>query len=265
MTERSYYDILQVTPAADLEVIQSAYRVLARKYHPDRSLSPSAAARMGELNQAYNVLKNPATRAAYDLARAREAAARRDLESRRPILRNPPAPPPPAPVQQAGARPDERWRRGLRVACLAGAGAGLVVLGLVLFAIVPRGGSERSAATEQGVTPRPLPQGLTAALTLAGQSGPAGVLTSSVVDTRAEAGTVELKVRLDNRSSMDVPLGEADFTLQGAVPPVPSRRPDLPPVLRPGESAEAWLAFSATDAPALVWCPRASPGACIRF
>jgi uncharacterized protein (DUF3820 family) len=45
--------ILQVQPNAEPEVIQAAYRALAKKYHPDRDASHLAARRMREINEAY--------------------------------------------------------------------------------------------------------------------------------------------------------------------------------------------------------------------
>jgi curved DNA-binding protein CbpA len=61
-----YYAILQVDPEAEPEVIEAAYRRLARKYHPDVNPAPDASQRMVELNAAYAVLGDPEKRAAYD-------------------------------------------------------------------------------------------------------------------------------------------------------------------------------------------------------
>jgi len=76
-----YYKLLQVDPLAEEEVIEAAYRRLARKYHPDVYGGPDAVERMRELNLAYGVIGNAASRLAYDLARQREAARRELLES----------------------------------------------------------------------------------------------------------------------------------------------------------------------------------------
>ena len=65
-----YYEILQLSPEAEQEVIEAAYRRLARKYHPDISKDPGASQRMRLLNEAFEVLGDPATRAAYDRSRA---------------------------------------------------------------------------------------------------------------------------------------------------------------------------------------------------
>jgi preprotein translocase subunit Sec63 len=65
---RDYYATLQVDPGADPEVIEVAYRRLARKWHPDTNADPQAGARMQELNEAYEVLGDPARRQRYDAA-----------------------------------------------------------------------------------------------------------------------------------------------------------------------------------------------------
>ena len=71
MQDKDYYEILQVSPKVEPEVIQAAYRRLARKYHPDVNKSPQAAERMKQINEAYEVLRDPAKRAAYDALRRR--------------------------------------------------------------------------------------------------------------------------------------------------------------------------------------------------
>src|SRR3972149_1774973 len=70
MSHTDHYKVLQVDPEAEAEVVQAAYRRLARKYHPDVAESPEAAARMAAINAAWAVLKDPARRAAYDTQRA---------------------------------------------------------------------------------------------------------------------------------------------------------------------------------------------------
>lgn len=73
------YRILQVSPSARTEVIQAAYRVLARIYHPDVSLAPDAEEQTRRLNAAYDILGDPVRRASYDALRAeagRSAAGR---------------------------------------------------------------------------------------------------------------------------------------------------------------------------------------------
>jgi curved DNA-binding protein CbpA len=64
------YKILQVDPEAEDEVIQAAYRRLARKYHPDVTPGPEAEARMAAINAAWARLGDPLARAAFDRERA---------------------------------------------------------------------------------------------------------------------------------------------------------------------------------------------------
>jgi curved DNA-binding protein CbpA len=63
---RTYYDVLMVSPAADVRIITVVYRHLAKRYHPDVDPSPEAAARMAEINEAYAVLSDRARRDHYD-------------------------------------------------------------------------------------------------------------------------------------------------------------------------------------------------------
>jgi curved DNA-binding protein CbpA len=63
------YKVLQVDSEAEDEVIQAAYRRLAQKYHPDVASGPEAAARMAGINAAWEILRDPAKRAAHDLSR----------------------------------------------------------------------------------------------------------------------------------------------------------------------------------------------------
>ena len=66
MQFKDYYAVLGVGKDASADEIKKAYRKLARKYHPDVSKEPDAAARMSELNEANTVLSDPERRAAYD-------------------------------------------------------------------------------------------------------------------------------------------------------------------------------------------------------
>ncbi|HEY2887217.1 MAG TPA: DnaJ domain-containing protein [Candidatus Limnocylindrales bacterium] len=68
------YKILQVDSEAEDEVIQAAYRRLARKYHPDLAETPEAAARMAAINAAWELIGEPAARAAFDRKRGARTA-----------------------------------------------------------------------------------------------------------------------------------------------------------------------------------------------
>lgn len=66
MSRKDHYTTLGVARDASQADIKSAYRRLARKYHPDVSKHPDAEARFKAVGEAYEVLKDPERRAAYD-------------------------------------------------------------------------------------------------------------------------------------------------------------------------------------------------------
>lgn len=124
-SEPDYYKILQVSPDAEQEVIEAAYRHLARKYHPDVNKSPHATERMRLINEAFETLGDPHKRTEYD--------ARRGFAHRA--------------TQQPGETPRPKQRRVLlrgaflspwRVAAVAGVAGGIaaaVLLGTFFFVV----------------------------------------------------------------------------------------------------------------------------------
>jgi hypothetical protein len=70
-TERDYYSVLQVNPAASQEAIEAAYTRLSRLFDPEVSKKRKAAERKQELDEAYEVLSDRKRRAEYDRMRAR--------------------------------------------------------------------------------------------------------------------------------------------------------------------------------------------------
>ena len=67
---QDYYETLGVEPGAGEAEIKTAYRRLARKYHPDVSKEAGAEEKLKAVNEAYEALRDPQKRAAYDQLRA---------------------------------------------------------------------------------------------------------------------------------------------------------------------------------------------------
>ncbi len=63
----NYYEILDVSVDSTTAQIKTAYRKLARKYHPDINKSPDAIERFKQITQAYETLSNPQTREKYNI------------------------------------------------------------------------------------------------------------------------------------------------------------------------------------------------------
>ena len=64
--EQDYYDVLQISPAAEPDTIHRVYRFLAQRFHPDNTDSGNES-RFREITEAYRVLSDPEARAKYDV------------------------------------------------------------------------------------------------------------------------------------------------------------------------------------------------------
>ena len=120
------YKVLGVPPDADQLAIQAAYRTLAKQFHPDRNASAIGRRLMLVVNGAYDAVKTPERRAAYDAALRRQRMDGRPMpieeqrhdpdappsgrrRRRRPVTGD--ARPGPAPAPSAGRQRDEAPRR----------------------------------------------------------------------------------------------------------------------------------------------------------
>ncbi len=152
------YDVLQVSPWCEPEVVHAAFRALARTHHPDVNRDADAEEQMRRLNVAYQTLSDPGRRARYDEELALEAARPAVTARRAPASA-------PAPTATAG------WST-------AGTANGHATNGHA-----PRGSAPGSRPTTGTAGPRP---GASAA-SPAASSGPAAsvpVYQTAVFDTR---------------------------------------------------------------------------------
>src|SRR5580693_8966276 len=67
MAQRDYYEVLGVSKSASADELKSAYRKLARKYHPDATKNdPKLTERFKEVQEAYDILGDTNKRSNYD-------------------------------------------------------------------------------------------------------------------------------------------------------------------------------------------------------
>ncbi len=85
----NYYDLLEVSPTASDQVLRAAYKSLMQRYHPDKNQDNAQATQQAaQLAQAYEVLSDPAKRAAYDAQlQAQELSMSASASPQSPSLR----------------------------------------------------------------------------------------------------------------------------------------------------------------------------------
>lgn len=91
---KDFYEVLGVADSATSEEIKRAFRLLAKKYHPDVSKEPNAEERFKAVQQAYQTLKNPLERSYYDQVR-RQSSREKNFEPDGDAYRYWQSPPPP--------------------------------------------------------------------------------------------------------------------------------------------------------------------------
>lgn len=73
--EVDHYEMLQISPHADADMVQRAYRLLAQRFHPDNRETGDVR-RFRDISEAYHVLSDPERRAHYDVAHRQQRAER---------------------------------------------------------------------------------------------------------------------------------------------------------------------------------------------
>jgi curved DNA-binding protein CbpA len=73
-----YYEVLEVSPNANMETLERIFRYFAMRYHPDNQQTGDEA-RFSEIVEAHNTLKDPVKRAQYDIAYRDHAGLRHEL------------------------------------------------------------------------------------------------------------------------------------------------------------------------------------------
>lgn len=85
---KNYYEILEVNSKASKEVIEKAYKVLIKKYHPDGQVSEKKNEyneKVKEINEAYEVLSNPFLRSQYNIEMEKDEKRQNEIEYQRII------------------------------------------------------------------------------------------------------------------------------------------------------------------------------------
>jgi len=218
---KDYYDILQVSPTAEPEVIDAAYRRLVRRYHPDVYTGGDATERLRELNEAHEVLTAPAKRALYDRIRYYGTG-----EGHRPEGE---APGPPAQAQQPepretaktpAARPTERRPMAIGVGLL---GVTVLAVGIGIGIGVAMGpAGEGDDTSSRGAT---IPHSRLAT------SSPAA--TATLVPTQLPSSAPVARLIID-KLGVDAPVITLGLD-ENAIPLVPDNPHDV-----------AWYDFSST-------------------
>ena len=78
--DSDYYEVLQISPNAELDTIQRVYRLLAQRFHPDNQATGDAE-KFRQLTDAYTVLGDPEKRARYDVHRPEREQERSQILS----------------------------------------------------------------------------------------------------------------------------------------------------------------------------------------
>ena len=149
-SHKDYYEVLEINPHADRRGIAEAYERLSRRLQPSDDAPPSDPQRMRELDEAFDILDDPARRAEYDRLRANPVASAAEMPDAEAGGETPFAAP------AAEPRTPRNWLAlGLLGGGLVAFVAALVVLALLVFG----GGGERTVTLASGLVYTELGEG----------------------------------------------------------------------------------------------------------
>ena len=227
---KDYYDILQVSPTAEPEVIDAAYRRLVPRYHPDVYTGGDATERLRELNEAHGVLSDPAKRALYD--RVRYYATGKGRPPKSEVLGPAPKAQQPEHTETARVPPT---RRIARRPMLVGAGLlGLTVLAAGIgigigVAMGPAGEGDDTSSRGVTIPPSRLATPTPVAIATSVPTQPVAIATSVPTQPPSSAPVARLII---DKLGVDAPVITLGLD-ENAIPLVPDNPRDV-----------AWYDFS---------------------
>ncbi|MFP9443919.1 J domain-containing protein [Pectobacterium brasiliense] len=138
---RTHYDNLKVSKDAPIEVIQAAYRSLAKKYHPDINKdNPDAARIMKIINSSYEILSDPQKRKEHDSWIIKETWRERAEATLKKNAQTPTPTPTPTPTQEVKKDKKSLITKIIdlifSIFSLLRLGLGFCVIGFVVYAII---------------------------------------------------------------------------------------------------------------------------------
>jgi hypothetical protein len=151
------YKILQVSENAGEDVIEAAYKSLARKYHPDSSTSPVSEEKMREINWAHGILSDPSKLAEWKAKNGRNQAPRPSTDVKSSPVPQPKSAneqrPPPISQQPKSDLMDERSHRSNKKIVGAIIGIGAIFGVIIICALLSQGSNSYRPTSTSFPTP----------------------------------------------------------------------------------------------------------------
>ena len=251
-----HYRVLGVDPLAPAEQIKEHHRLLIRLFHPDRQTLPDARtnAFATRINQAYNVLRSPETRANYDLTLVEKHAAKPQIKPTPHRQHFAPAPDLPMHPPSFVTRHRTVFALG-SVALAAALGVMLVYVNRVPTGAIGANGNQftRSFDTESPrLVPPELPPAIVRALAESKRGGLPPPAALAAVDDKPDETPMPVAESRREREPVVMP-GAAKAASTRLVPAVAASIPErLPPPPRPIEAAQGAIGTPVAVDPAAV-------------